>query len=504
MQAIVLARVSTEEQMQEGFSIPAQIDRMRKYCAAKNLPIKAEYSFNESSTKEHREQFSKIIEELKNSKQKIALIVETVDRLQRSFKESVLLDELRKQDKIEIHFLRENLILNSSSSSADLIRWDMGVMFARSYVLQLSDNVKRSYKQKLAQGEIWGKAPVGYRNIIKDTGAKDVIIDKERAYIVKQAFEDYATGNYSLNDIVHRTAAQGLTILGTNKKPARSYIYHMLQNPFYIGINRTRKGEEYRHKYPKLVDEQIFNRCQAVMKGYDKKLAKYASKPFIFRGLIKCACCGATMSVDFKKQDKYIYMYCNNAKMGKCTNTAWVRQEVILEQVKGVFRNIQLPQDLQIEIKEYLQKAHDNKNDFRKGNINTLQAELAKIQQDIDGTMNLIIKLQTNQASFMGCITEEDCTKKMQELKRKQYDISERINEHLQADEKFNISLLTVLDLAKNAYGLFESSQIEEKRQLLNFITTNLTMEGKKLHFTYKKPFDMLAKGYDCSKMLLG
>jgi len=32
----------------------------------------------------------------------------------------------------------------------------MGVMFARSYVLQLSDNVKRSFEQKRREGNYFG------------------------------------------------------------------------------------------------------------------------------------------------------------------------------------------------------------------------------------------------------------------------------------------------------------------------------------------------------------
>lgn len=159
MKAVILARVSTEEQLKEGQSIPAQLSRAREYCERKDLQVKSEYQFDESSTKDQREKFEKVLEEIRGSNEKVALIVETIDRLQRSFKESVILDELRKQDKVEIHFLRENLVISKNSNSADLLRWDMGVMFARSYVLQLSDNVKRTIEQKISSGIWYGKAP---------------------------------------------------------------------------------------------------------------------------------------------------------------------------------------------------------------------------------------------------------------------------------------------------------------------------------------------------------
>ena len=66
-------------------------------------------------------------------------MADTVDRLQRGFRESVILEDLRKQGKLEIHFYRENLVLNQNSNSSDLSRWDIGVVLARSFVLQISD-----------------------------------------------------------------------------------------------------------------------------------------------------------------------------------------------------------------------------------------------------------------------------------------------------------------------------------------------------------------------------
>src|SRR3989338_8410240 len=145
MKAIILARVSTEEQMQDGQSIPAQLARSREYCARKKFEI--------------------VIDKIKSAKERVALIAETIDRVQRSFRESVLLIDLIKADKVEVHFIRENLIIHKDSNSSEFLRWDMGVMFARGYVLQLSDNVKRSIEQKLRNGQWIGAPCIGYMNV---------------------------------------------------------------------------------------------------------------------------------------------------------------------------------------------------------------------------------------------------------------------------------------------------------------------------------------------------
>ena len=54
MKAIILARVSTEEQLTDGQSIPAQLEKARQYASRKGLEVKSEYQFDESSLKDRR------------------------------------------------------------------------------------------------------------------------------------------------------------------------------------------------------------------------------------------------------------------------------------------------------------------------------------------------------------------------------------------------------------------------------------------------------------------
>jgi hypothetical protein len=51
-----------------------------------------------------------------------------------------------------------------------------------------------------------------------------------------------------------------------------------------------------------------------------------------------------------------------------------------------------------------------------------------------------------------------------------------------------NYSLTTILKLAQNAYKLFESLHSEQKRQILNFASSNFKAQKNRIDFTYKKP----------------
>jgi uncharacterized lipoprotein YmbA len=140
MKAIILARVSTKEQ-EEGHSIAAQRQRLIDYSARKGLTVIRTFELVESSTRGERKDFAAMLEFAKAQSEIVAIVADAVDRFQRSFKESVLIDELICKEQIELHFYREGMIIGNGATSTDIMRWDFSIMGAKSYVLNLSENV---------------------------------------------------------------------------------------------------------------------------------------------------------------------------------------------------------------------------------------------------------------------------------------------------------------------------------------------------------------------------
>ncbi len=60
---------------------------------------------------------------------------------------------------------------------------------------------------------------------------------------------------------------------------------------------------------------------------------------------------------------------------------------------------------------------------------------------------------------------------------------------HLKADQNFKLTVNTVLSIASKAYELFESSNIEQKRKLINYVFSNLELEGVTLSILWKNPW---------------
>ncbi|MFV0627379.1 MAG: recombinase family protein [Alphaproteobacteria bacterium] len=244
MKAIILARVSSKEQ-EEGHSLDAQVARLIEYGYKKKLDVIKEFVLIESSTQGQRKKFQEVIRFCKSQKETIAIVVDAVDRLQRSFKETVLLNELINKNKIELHFYRENLVIGKDSSPSNIMVWNIHVMLAQSYVLQLSENVKRSINHKIRNGEWSGKAPIGYLNMRDEHNKSHIYLDPERAPIIQRLFQEYSKGGCNFKDLAILADKWGLrSNTPAHKKLSPGTLYDVLANPFYCGEMLV-KGERY-------------------------------------------------------------------------------------------------------------------------------------------------------------------------------------------------------------------------------------------------------------------
>ena len=482
MKAIILARVSSEEQ-ELGNSIPAQVYKMREYTERKGLQIHEVQKITESSSIDTRKKFDLIIKTIQESKEPIALVADTIDRVQRSFKESIVLGDLLKAGKLQIHFIRENLILHKDSNSSELMRWDIGVMFARNYVLQLSDNVKRGNEQKIRSGEWTGKAPIGYLNIPLENEKHTIVLDPERSPYIRKIFEIYGDGNCSMKMLAGKMKTLGLRN-AKGKALSTSMIELILKNPFYYGTMRW-KGNLYPHKYERLISEDLWHRAEAIREGWHKKPFAYAAKPFIFRGLIQCAHCGSTLSPQCKRITNVYYSCCNK----RCSQTSvYAKEKDFIGMVEKVFRKLVLPQKMIDEVVEALRSHGKSEQAFHKESMHDLQAQYDKIEERIS-------KMYDDKLD--GSITADMYDKKLKEYKARQAEVLQSMQDHSRADQNYHVTASLVLDLAKRAFEIFDCSETLEKRSMINFVFQNMKLKDGKLVWELKAPFDIIVKYAD-------
>ncbi|MBU0624920.1 recombinase family protein [Patescibacteria group bacterium] len=488
MRAVILARVSTEDQREAGNSLPAQITRIEAYCKRNGFEVANQHSFDESAYKERRDQFDKILEKLNKSKNVMAVCFDKVDRFSRNVFDVrvATLYDMAINGKIELHFVSDGLVIHKDISAAEKFQFSVSLGLAKYYSDAISDNVKRAFEEKRRNGEWTGKAPLGYMNIKTDDEKSDIIPDPQTSHIIVEMFELYAAGKGSIRTLQDRAYDMGLRGR-TGKKAGSSMIAHLLNNPFYHGVARLPStGYEYPHRYQPLISKDLFDQCQARMKGWSKKRFKYAAKPFALRGLVRCSKCGCALSPDAKKGGKYVYYACTNARKDICNKKIHVREEELLEPISGIFEAFDaIPQSTIDGLIDALKKTHEAKTEFHNREISRLQTEYNTQQARQDKLMDLLLD---------GSITKADYDNKCKQIKERQHNINIELEEYTNADESYIISATMVLNLAKNALTLFESSKPEEKREILGYVLSNSVFDGEKLIPELKKPFDSIAE----------
>ena len=476
MKAVILARISSKEQ-RDGHSLDAQIKNLKLYAERKNLEILKEYTLVESSTKGRRPEFDQMINFVKKQKEKVALVVDTVDRLQRSFRETPILNDLMQQDVLELHFVKEGNILSKGANSSQKLMWNMGVVMAQSYTDQLSDNVRRSINFKVRNGEWCGLAPFGYMNAVDgNTGKATVIPDPENSEIIKRIFAEYATGTYSLAELARNSREWGLQSKNGNKVGTQQ-LHNMIQNPFYYGVMKV-KDKLYPHIYEPLITKAIYDICQDVRTNRGRtKAVKETKHPYIFRGLIKCGVSGRKVTCDLKK-GKYVYLIVRDPENPK--KKLWIKERDVIEQVEAALASIQVPKAYLPDIKEHINKTHESEKAYHIQSIKQLNDEMEQINVKTDTMTDLLIS---------GTITKDVYDRKFSQLQQRRKEISALQEEHQEGNEEFKTALSALLTLTSKAPDMFKSSKTPLKRTLVTLVFSNLELNGGKLEYTLREPY---------------
>lgn len=99
-----------------------------------------------------------------------------------------------------------------------------------------------------------------------------------------------------------------------------------------------------------------------------------------------------------------------------------------------------------------------------------------------------------------GRITEHDHDKFYNSLKEQRTDIEVQMTALQEADENYFLTSQCILQLVSQTKELFESSEVEQKRQLIKLLLQNLCIKGENMLWEVKKPFDLILNLVDSSE----
>ncbi|RKJ56835.1 recombinase family protein [bacterium 1XD42-1] len=324
LRTAIYIRVSTAEQAKEGFSIPAQIEKLKNYAIVNDWDIIDFYIDDGKSGKdiEGRPEVQRLIADVNSGKVNNVLVYK-LDRLTRSVKNLIELIELFEENNCCFNSLTEKL--DTSNAVGRMFIKIIGI-FAEFERENLAERVAFGYEQKTREGNYTNCNGVyGYDYI---EGSGELVINEEEKQIILEIFEKYLNG-YSMTQIVKDLISKGIPTK-RNGKWCQSTICSILTNPLYIGkirykVNGTSSNFEADGKHTPFLDEEIFYRAQEIIKNrkrYQKKC--YPKENTYFLGSLFCAKCGAKMGTNQHKDPKsktdtlYVNYYCYNSKNGNC------------------------------------------------------------------------------------------------------------------------------------------------------------------------------------------
>ena len=378
--AVIYIRVSTKEQT-ENLSLPTQLRACEEYCHRQGYEVLERFKEEgESAKTADRPELQRLLKYCRTHKGRVHFVV--VFNLTRFAREKYDHFALRSHLKSLGISLRSATEPIDDTATGKLME---GVLasFAQFDNDVRSDRTKAGMKAALEIGRWTFLAPIGYINVPRSFG-KSHIPDPDRAAAVKQIFEDFATGQFTKQELLAQITRRGVRT--RRGLPLSSQAFGtMLENPLYIGIVdvpdygvRWKRGD-----FEPLITEEVFYRVQAVLAGRIQPTApRQRNRPeFPLRGFIHCSICGRGLSGSWSKgrHERYAYYHCRP----KCraVNVTKARLEGLF--VDELERLQPTPGYMRLLKESVLQVWHQRKGAVR-GELEDVERKVKAIQQKLD------------------------------------------------------------------------------------------------------------------------
>ncbi len=263
--AALYARVSTEEQAVTGYSLDAQLEKMRMYCEIHNLTIAGEYvDDGYSGTNTRRPAYRHMFSPEERKKWDV-LIVLKMDRIHRNTKEFILMMEDLKKHNQEFISTYEKF---NTKAAVGRFALDMIQRIAQLESEQIGERTYIGMRQKAeTNGGVMGfNPPFGY-------GLEDgeLFAIEDELDTVRDIYTMYLSG-MTTSDIAYNLNREcRLTRRGN---PWNKYnLATILHNPVYAGYMRWEETRQ-KHTAETVISIEEFNEVQMMFASKIRDPAK--------------------------------------------------------------------------------------------------------------------------------------------------------------------------------------------------------------------------------------
>ena len=464
-------RKSTDEDDRQVLSLEAQETELLELAQKERLDIIEIFKESQTAKEPGRKIFNQMLEKMERDEAQ-GILAWHPDRLARNSVDGGKIIHLIDGEKI--------LALKFPTfwfEPTPQGKFMLNIAFGQSkyFIDNLSENVKRGLRQKVRRGEWPGWAPIGYLN---DLRTHIIIPDPDRFRLVKKLFELYSVGNYSLKDLQNQITKIGL-LSKVGKTLSISMIQHTLRNPFYYGLMKY-NNELHQGKHQPMISKKLFEKCQKVLKDRSRPIKKFV-KEYAFRGLLKCAECGCSITSQIQKG----HTYYNCTKKRIPCSQPYIREEGLAEQISKIIQKVSLSSAWAKKMISHLDKEKESNQQTELAFAQNMKSQIENYEEKLDKLLD---------AHLENVISKDEYTAKKQKILNNKVEISEKLkdfeqkpNHWLELCKKFILSAqqAKIIALQKNFFV---------KRNFLKKIGSNPLLQDKKIVFNPCKAWKILTE----------
>ncbi|MBT7431773.1 hypothetical protein HN784_02955 [bacterium] len=349
------------------------------------------------------------------------------------------------------------------------------------YSENLSEEVTTKMEELLLKGYYPAPAPIGYK-----IGKKGVQDDPKKKYLdeviapfVKECFELFSTGNYSLNTLSEYMRDKGMTNSAGGRVRANSF-QKILRNPFYHGLIRwkrrsTQQFHFYEGNHEPIITKNLFDKVQDILDGRTQKIT--ARHNYTYSKMIRCECGHYLVSENHKGN---IYLACHNKE---CEFTS-IREDRLEDQIIAHFSKYELADEFLAYSKEAIKRLSSNLRSNSKDKRKILNLELGKLDKQLE---------KLNRAVLDGFFDPEEGIEQKNNIIKRRQSLRGELADFEDSGEDALWKLTTeVIGVFNHLPYKYKDLNSVIKIKLINLLFLNRELKGQKLHLQAIPTFEKL------------
>ncbi len=397
LRAAVYIRVSSEMQL-DGYSLGEQESHCRQSAVARGWEVVKVYVDEAESAKTtDRPQFQQMMRGAAAGEFE-AIIVFRFDRFARNRRDMENYLYALDQMGVAVYSATEKIDRSDASGKAYL---GMISVFNQFYVDLLSENVKVAKAARVKRDKLWNSAvPFGYTVHYKKDGGDGIPRpDPHDAEGVRLAFEHYATGLCSFNDIANVLNEAGYRPKGRGARALRLFskdsVGDLLKNRFYLG-EVSYKGEWFEGAHEAILTPELFERCQRARKRRRPRYGTTAnskSRGYPLTGIARCARCGERLRGAYSSSSQRRYYRDPSQQKGGDCDQPHIQAEIVESALGEFFSELMLPEDWQVGVLARVQAQF--------GDVQDAARQQRRLQQRLDRLKRLYLLDEIDETEFL-------------------------------------------------------------------------------------------------------